>query len=160
MKKKLLPAVALLGLGVIGGAVAPAFAQGAPAGAAVSVPAANIIIARQAGMDVEAGLLNAIKAAMTSDGEVKQFKGSADALIKWSRAIPGLFVPGSDKGDTKALPAAFSDPAGFAKAANTMTVAETKLSAAAAANDKAAFAAAFQEVGQSCGACHRAYKTR
>ena len=159
---KFLLAAALLGICGTAGSIAAAQAQGAGAAAAgVTVPPANLILGRQAGMDMQAGLLASMKAALESKSDVKPFKQPGEALAKWGRAIPGLFVPGTDKGaDTKARPAVFTDQAGFAKAAGNLTEAATKLADAAGADDKAAFATAFQQVGQACGGCHRSYRER
>ncbi len=159
---KILLAAAILGstaLGMAGltGVVGAARAQAS----GVTVPPANLIVGRQAGMGMQGGLLAAMKAGLASGADLKQFKDPADALAAWGKAIPGLFVPGTESGNnTKARPAVFSDQAGFAKAAGNLTDTASKLSAAAAANDKAAFTTAFQQVGQSCGACHRTYRAR
>ncbi len=159
MRRRNILAAALLGVGTLGTAAGPALGQ--DAGGTVSVPATNIILGRQAGMDLQAGNAAAMKAAVEAKADVKGFKDPAEAIAKWGRAIPGLFVPGTEKGDnTKALPAVFSDQAGFAKAAGNLTAAATKLADAAGAGDKAAFAAAFQQVGQACGGCHRNYRAK
>jgi cytochrome c556 len=162
--RKLWLAAAFLSIGAIGTmdlARAQGTAGGAAGGASVTVPATNLIMARQAGMDLQDGTLAAMKAAVQSKADVKQFKDSADALGSWGKAIPGLFVPGTDKGgNTKARPVVFTDQAGFAKAADNLSTAAAKLADAANADDKAAFATAFQQVGQACGGCHRTYRER
>jgi cytochrome c556 len=134
-----------------------AFAGWAPA-QAQSADAA--IAARKAGMDLVAAATGAAKRAVDAKDDVKALKGTAEAIAAWGKAAPGLFVPGSDKGDTKALPVAFSDHDGLVKAGMALNAAGLKLSAAAEANDKAAFATAFGEVGAACGGCHRTYRAR
>jgi cytochrome c556 len=118
------------------------------------------IAARKAGMDLQAAVVGAAKRAVDAKDDVKPLKSGADAIAAWGKALPALFYPGTDKGDTKALPEAFSDAAGFAKAGLALNAAAVKLAAAADANDKAAFATAFGEVGAACGACHRGYRQR
>lgn len=157
---KFLLAAAFLGIAATAGSLGLAQAQGTGA-AGVTVPPANLILARQAGMDMQGGLVASMKAGIASNADVKQFKESGEALAKWGRAIPGLFVPGTDKGNnTKARPAVFTDQADFAKAAGNLSEAATKLADAAGSDDKTAFAAAFQQVGQACGGCHRTYRER
>lgn len=130
-------------------ALAPAQAQ-SPAAA---------IAARQAGMDLAAAATGAAKRAVDAKDDVKALKGLAEALAAWGKASPGLFVPGSEAG-SKATPAAFTDHDGLVKAGMALNAAALKLAAAAEANDKAAFASAFGEVGASCGGCHRTYRQR
>jgi cytochrome c556 len=155
--RKVLLATAFLGCA----AVSPMLASAQTGNGGVTVPPANLIVARQAGMDLQDGVLAAMKAGVQSKADVKQFKDAADALVSWGKATPGLFVPGTETGNnTKARPAVFSDQAGFAKSADNFTQAATKLAAAAAADDKDAFATAFQEVGRGCGGCHRTYRER
>lgn len=132
------------------GAVAPAQAQSADA----------VIAARKAGMDLVAAATGTAKRAVDAKDDVKVLKGLAEAIAAWGKAVPGLFPPGSDKGDTKATAAAFSDHDGLMKAGMALNAAGLKLAAAAEANDKAAFAAAFGEVGAACGGCHRTYRGR
>jgi cytochrome c556 len=160
--RKLVLATAFLGFGVVAGLVSAHAQSGSGNGSGnVTVPAANLIVARQAGMDLQDGLLAAMKVAVQSKADVKQFKDPAESLAAWGKAIPGLFVPGTETGNnTKARPAVFSDQAGFAKAADNLTQAATKLASAADANDKDAFATAFQQLGQACGGCHRSYRAR
>ena len=120
----------------------------------------DAIAARKAGMQLTAAATGASKRAIDAGADVKPLKGTADALANWAKAFPGLMVAGSDKGDTTANPEAFSDKAGFMKASMALNAAALKLSVAADANDKTAFAAAFGEVGAACGGCHRAYRKK
>lgn len=129
-------------------------------GAAQAQSADAAIAARKAGMDLLAAASGAAKRTIDAKGEVKPLKGTADAMAAWATAFPGLFPAGSDKGATKATAEAFSDAPGLAKAAGNLNAAAMKLSAAADANDAAAFAAAYAEVGAACGGCHRTYRQR
>lgn len=69
--------------------------------------------------------------------------------------FPHLFPVGSEGG--KAGAAIWSDPDGFAAAANT-TVEAATAAAAAAEQGQEAFGPAFGAVGASCGACHESYR--
>lgn len=150
----------LLGFGaaaLLAAGLGTAWAQGA----AVQVPADAIIAARQAGFDLQAGNVTGMKAAIDAGTDVKGFKDAAKALSNWGHAIPGMFPDGTQTGhDTHALPAVWSDRAGFEKAAENFWTQADKLSALAEANDKPGFAAQYTATTQACGACHRNYRAR
>ena len=149
MTSRLLVAAALLfgGSGV-------ALAQGAPTGD-------QSILLRQGGMAMVGSLAELMKAGVQSGADPKTFQEAAAAMAKWGAVYPALFPADSKTGhDTKAKPEIWSDRAGFEKAAITFVEASTKLAEADKSGDKAAFAAAFQVEGQSCGGCHRNYKNR
>ena len=127
----------------------------------VTVPATSIIAGRQAGMDLMSALAGIMKPVAAAKGDPAAFKDAADAIESFGQAIPGLFPVGTEKGhDTKALPAVWSDRAGFEKTAATLVAAAGTLSAAADKKDAAAFADAFQNVGKTCGGCHRTYRAK
>ncbi len=129
--------------------------------ATVPVLADQVIAARQAAMDLEGGNLRLMKAAVDAKADVKPLASSAEAIAKWGRAMPGLFPDGTQHGhDTTANASVWSDRTGFEAAAAKLVEASDKLAQAARSDDKAAFAEQFAAVGQSCGACHRQYRTR
>ena len=149
---------ALLACALLGPAAGTGLAW---AQAAISVPALQLIETRQAGQDVVLSVINDMKAGVAAKADVKAYADNAAALSRWFRQFPALFPAGTETGhDTKVLPAAFTDAAGFAKAAGDASDAAAKLSEIAKTGDAAAFAAQFQVLGQACGACHRAYKVR
>jgi cytochrome c556 len=118
------------------------------------------IMVRQTGMDLVTGTAGGIKAVLAANGDVKTLEAAGKAIKRWSTVFPSLFVVGSDKGDTKAAPAIWSDQAGFQKAAMALGTAADALTAAAKAGDAAATAAAFKDVGAACGACHKDYRLK
>lgn len=121
----------------------------------------EIIAARQAGYDLLGSVAVDMKHAVDAGADVTGFADNAAAMANWGRAIPGLFPPGTESGhNTKALPAIWSDRAGFEKAAANFTDAAEKLSEAAKSGDKSAFADALKATGGTCGACHKAYRAR
>jgi cytochrome c556 len=139
------------------GFVGAAYAQGT-----VPMSADAIIAARQAGYDnMSASVADMKRAVEAKVTEVKPFKNNADAIVHWARAVPSLFPPGTEKGhNTKALPTVWSDRAGFEKAAASLATAGEALSKAAADNDAAAFAVAFQNTGKACGGCHHDFRAK
>jgi len=115
---------------------------------------------RQAGQDMLQGTFDGVKAVITLKGDVKTLEGPGRAIQKWALVFPTLFPAGSDKGDTKAAPAIWTDQAGFQKDAMALSAAGEKLAIAARAGDETAVAAAFKEIGGACGACHRGYRLK
>ena len=144
---------ALLVLGAAGLATAQ--------GTSVQLPSDTIIAARQAGFDLQAGNAGAMKAAIDSGADVKSYRDAAMALSNWGQVIPAMFPDGTQAGhDTHALPAVWSDRAGFEKAAENFWTQADKLAVLAEADDKAGFAAQYTETTKACGACHRNFRQR
>ncbi len=68
------------------------------------------------------------------------------------------FIDGSDKGDTRALPAIWTERAKFDAAAQKMVDDVTKLNAAAKTGNLDQIKTAVGAVAQSCKACHDSYR--
>jgi len=115
---------------------------------------------RQAGLDLLAGTFGGVKAVVTAKGDVKSLEGAGKAIQRWGTVFPTLFPEGSDKGNTKAAPAIWTDMAGFKKDATALSVAGEALATAAKAGDETAVAAAFKQIGDACGACHKEYRLK
>jgi cytochrome c556 len=116
---------------------------------------------RQAGQDLMAGDFAGISAVVKLKGDVKTLEKPAAAMARWMRQFPSQFPPGSDTGhNTKALPAVWSDSAGFQKAADNLVEAADKLSQLAKAGDADAMPAQLKAVADACGACHRTFRVR
>lgn len=120
----------------------------------------DIVTVRKAGMDLAAGNFGFIRTTVASKGDVKPLASAGKALASWAKAIPLAFPAGTDKGDTKALAAIWSDSAGFKKDAMALGDAATRLAAAAKAGDAATVAVEAKAVGEACGACHRGYRAK
>jgi cytochrome c556 len=129
-------------------------------GAALAQHAFDPIQTRKAGQDMLSGTFAGIKAVITLKGDVKTLENPGKAIQKWALVFPTLFPAGSDKGDTKAAPAIWTDRAGFEKAAMALSTSGEKLAVAAKAGDETAVAAAFKEMGDACGACHKDYRLK
>jgi cytochrome c556 len=116
---------------------------------------------RQAGQDLMAADYAGIRAVVAAKGDVKTLQKPAEALARWIQQFPSQFPPGSDTGhNTKALPAVWSDPAGFRKAADNFVAAADKLAELAKAGDADGVAAQVKLVGEACLACHHTYRAR
>ena len=116
---------------------------------------------RQAGQDLLLGTFSGIRAVVTLKGDVKTLEKPAAAIARWIKQFPTQFPPDSDKGhNTKALPAIWSDPAGFRGAADNLAAAATKLATLAKTGDAEAVAAQVKAVADACDACHKKYRER
>ncbi len=158
---RLMPAAAFLAasLAIAAPVAAPAWAQSPPASIAVKPDV--LIAARQSAYAMSAGTFVGMKNAIKDGEDLKPWAQAAADMAEWAEVIPSLFPPGTETGhDTKAKSAVWSDQAGFAKAAGVYADAAKKLAAAAKADDKAAFAAAFKDTAKACGACHKAYREK
>ena len=130
-------------------------------GSGITVPADTIVAMRKSSMDLQQGIMSAMKAGVTDKVDVKGFADGAKGLVASGKLIPALFPVGTEKaGETKAKAAIWSDPADFAKHSQALVDAAQKLVTLAEAGDQAGFAAQFGETGKTCGACHRAYKEK
>ena len=116
---------------------------------------------RQAGQDLLAGDFAGIRAVVAAKGDVKTLENPAKAMARWIRQFPTQFPKGSDQGhNTKALPAIWSDMAGFQKSADEMADAADKLAVAAKAGDAEVVATQVKAVADACGACHRTFRAK
>jgi cytochrome c556 len=116
---------------------------------------------RQAGQDLLSADYAGIRAVVAAKGDVKTLVNPAKAIARWIRQFPTQFPKGSEQGhDTKALPAVWTDMAGFHKAANDLATEADKLAQLASAGDTDGVAAQVKVVGDACSACHRTYRAR
>jgi len=145
-------------IGTMALAAAAMVFAGAAAHAGDGADASGPIAGRQAGMLMSGALMGSIKGALDRGDDVKTLGFAARSIATWANAIPGLFPAGSDQGDTEAMPAVWSDRAGFEARAKAYADAAAKLADLAKAGDKDGFAAQFQVVRGTCNECHRVYK--
>jgi len=119
------------------------------------------IAVRQAGYALQNGDFAFIRSVVKAKGNVKPLEGPAKAIAAWTAVIPTLFPKGTEKGgNTRALPAIWSDPAGFQKIALAANEAATKLAVAAKAGNVEEVAADAKLLGEQCGACHKGYRAK
>ena len=81
------------------------------------------------------------------------------AIVETMSKLPWAgFSEGTDKGDTRAKPEIWTEQAKFKEGADKMQAEVAKLSAAAKTGNLDNVKAAFGAVGQTCKACHDAYR--
>jgi cytochrome c556 len=119
---------------------------------------ADVIAARQDGLKGVARQMEGIKAVVDQRGDPRATGAAIGDMIRFFEGFTARFPAGSGTGTTRALPAIWSDRAGFEAANGNMLTQLRALQAAANAGDQAAFGAAFQQTGATCGACHRPYR--
>jgi cytochrome c556 len=142
-------------------AIIGALAAGAVVGGTtIALAQADVIKQRQENRKETAATMRSIKGVIDAKGDAKTVVASAAKLKELEIAFDKLFPAGSDKGDTKALPAVWSDMPGFLAASKTADAAYDKLAAAAGSGDLAAVTAAFGETGKACGACHEKFRAK
>ncbi|TMJ32393.1 MAG: cytochrome c [Alphaproteobacteria bacterium] len=141
---------------VIGALVAGAMVGGTT----IALAQADVIKQRQDNRKETAATMRSIKGVIDAKGDVKAVVASAAKLKQLELAFDKLFPAGSDKGETKALPAVWSDMAGFQAASKNADAAYDKLAAAAGSGDLAAVTAAFGDTGKACGACHDKFRAK
>jgi len=121
----------------------------------------DVIAERRAGLKRMGGHMEAIKPVVEAKGDVKALEPRIDDMIAWYRGMPALFPPGSGTGDTKALPAIWTDFGKFQETNTALLGQLATLKTAAGAGDTAAFAAAYADTGPKfCGSCHRPFRAR
>ena len=121
----------------------------------------DVIAERRAGLKRMGGHMEAIKPVVEARGDVRALEPRIDDMIAWYRGMPALFPPGSGTGDTKALPAIWTDFGKFQETNTALLGQLGVLKTAAGAGDTAGFAAAYAETGPKfCGSCHRPFRAR
>lgn len=147
---------------VIGGAallLAAWAVQAAPPRLAPTTAPQELVTARQSAMAMSAVVLGAMKAA-TERGDAAKTQGfAARGFAKWAGALPTMF-PESTRTLTgnRAKPEIWQNKPDFAAKAAAFSTAAASLSAAAQADDKAAFVAALATTAGACKACHDVYQ--
>jgi cytochrome c556 len=97
--------------------------------------------------------------AIGADADIVPLKDAADAIEALGMAIPELFPEGTERGlNTRALPAVWSDRAGFERAAGNLAEAARRMATAAATDNRPEFAKANLETVAACSTCHMAYR--
>jgi cytochrome c556 len=148
----------LAGLVAALGGVGAAWAQG------------NVVADRRAGLRNVGSIMEAFNNTVRDRGDVRALAPRVDEIAAFfgdgfvarfpaNSGTPPL-PQGTGEGQTRALPAIWSDPAGFEQARRGLLATLPGFKAAAAAGDVAATQAAMREVGGACAACHRNNRAR
>jgi len=90
--------------------------------------------------------------------DAKAAAENADIAVKMSQLPFVAFIPGTDKGETRAEAKIWSEPDKFKSNAEQMQAAMQKVDAAAKGNNLDALKAAVGDAGKTCKACHDAYR--
>lgn len=101
-----------------------------------------------------------IRPLVTDNGSLTEIATKADRLVELHKAFATMFPPGSDKGDTLAAPAIWTDRAGFDAINNKVVDAATKMAALARSGDRAGVGEQFKAMAGTCGECHQKYTTK
>ncbi|MBW8184472.1 c-type cytochrome [Shewanella nanhaiensis] len=97
-----------------------------------------------------------LKGKKPFDAEV--FAMRADNVAALSKLPLEGFTPGSDKGDTEALPKVWTEKADFDAKMLQLQKDSAALAIAAKADDKKALKQAFMATAKNCKGCHDSYK--
>ncbi|MCC7048684.1 MAG: cytochrome c [Alphaproteobacteria bacterium] len=129
-------------------------------GISLSMAQSDPISQRKALMKSNGDSMKAIKAAVDANGPATAVAPEAAKVASNLKAAAVHFVPGSDKGDTKASPDIWGNLGDFQKLDNDAAAAAAKLEASAKGGDMKVVAADFGDLGKSCGACHNKYRLK
>ena len=126
---------------------------GAPSGA-------ELVSARQAGMDMSAATMTLLKNASTNGVPLKNLAFPSSGLARWAAVLPTMFSENTKNVVSRAKPTVWTDRAGFNAKAQTFIDTTKALSAAAAADNKPGFDAALASIGAACKGCHESYQVQ
>lgn len=129
----------------------------------VSMSAQDVVAGRRAALNLSGAAMAGMKATIDAGGSVRGQAFAAGGLVRWARALPGMFPAGTGmdalpEGATNAKPAIWADRADFEAKAAAYAEAAGRLAELARADDAAGFAAQWQVVRGACQACHDLYK--
>ena len=154
MRRSLLLAAALVAI-----PLAAAAQEQAPSPAPAGLTPEQIVAARQSAYVLSGGAFASMKAAADGGADVRALVFPARALVRWARTLPSMFPAGTDLPGSKALPAVWSDRAGFEARAATYAAAAQTLAEAAQAGDRAVFLQRWAYVRATCSGCHDVYRS-
>jgi len=129
-------------------------------GATIAMAQGDVIAERKENRKQAAAAMRAIKGIIDAKGATSGAVEQAAKLKTLEASFVKMFPAGSDKGETKALPAIWTDMAGFQAANKAADVAYDKLAVAAGSGNLEALTAAFGETGKACGACHDKFRAK
>ena len=90
--------------------------------------------------------------------DAKLAADNAELATTMSKLPFVAFLPGTDKGETKAEPKIWSEPDKFKSSAENMQNEMAKLNTAAKSGNLDAIKAAVGDTGKSCKSCHDSYR--
>jgi cytochrome c556 len=114
---------------------------------------------RKEGFEASKKSFGAIKKILEDGADLSGAATPAQSLNTFAKQIPTLFPAGSDKGETKAKAAIWSNQADFGVKAQAFEAESAKLIQAVASGDKAVVQKQFGAVGGTCKGCHETYRS-
>ncbi|MCS6931735.1 MAG: cytochrome c [Acetobacteraceae bacterium] len=145
-----LPLILAAGAAALFGAAAPVLAQ----------DAARVIAERREGLRAVQTEMEAMVAIARAGGDPRPAAERIARVQAFFQTFPDRFPPGTDSGDTRALPAVWQNRAGFLEAYAALGPRLAELRTAAETGTPAVFAAAVQATGGACSNCHRQFRAR
>lgn len=148
-----MPVIRLLAAAAFGlAAIAPAHAQFAKPDDALKY--------RQSVMYLQSQHLGRIARQLRAEKpDLPGIAENAAVLDTMNKLFASAFPPDSEGvGNSRALPAVWKEPEKFKQGIATLNGQMAKLLAASRGNDLAGTRAAFNEVRQTCGSCHDAFR--
>lgn len=116
------------------------------------------IVHRQAIYKIVAGHMQDIKAGLLLKGGSENVAWNADGIVDAFKHMGNAYPAGSDKGETKAAAAIWSQPEKFQEAGKKAFGAAIALSEAAKSGDQAKTLDAYKALGGACKACHEDFR--
>jgi cytochrome c556 len=144
-------------MAAVAAALVVAVGVGAPV---LAQDAARIIAERREGLRAVQTDMEAMVAIARAGGDPRPAVERVARVQAFFQTFPDRFPPGTDTGDTRALPGVWQNRPGFLEAYAGLGPRLTELRAAAETGTPAAFAAAVQATGQACLNCHRQFRAR
>ena len=114
---------------------------------------------RKEGFEASKKSFGAIKKILEDGGDLSGATAPAQSLNAFAKQVPTLFPAGSDKGETKAKAAIWTNGADFGAKAQAFEAESAKLVQAVASGDKASVQKQFGAVGGTCKGCHEIYRS-
>jgi cytochrome c556 len=133
-------------------------------GAVAQTNLGAVVTERREGFKAAGENMTAVAAVARAGGDPRGTVERITAIQAWFATAGTRFPAGTQQGapglDTRALPAIWTDRAGFDAAMTAIGPRLTALREAAASGNVANFQAAVQATGAACGDCHRPYRAR
>jgi cytochrome c556 len=132
--------------------------------AAAQADLSRIVTERREGLRGVGQQMEAMAAIARAGSDPRPAVERVEAVQRFFVNFGQRFPAGTQQGapgiETRALPAIWTDRAGFDRAEAALTPRLAALREAAAGGNAQAFAQALQATGAACGDCHRPYRAR
>lgn len=138
---------------------------GAPLGHALAqTDLSRVVTERREGLKAVGVIFTAVGDTARAGGDPRPLAPRIAEVEAFFVGFGARFPAGTQQGapgiDSRALPAIWTDRAGFDRAHAALPARLAALREAAASGNVAAFQAATQQAGAACGDCHRPYRAR